>query len=287
MNGHLGFVVLYQDSYSTLWATRFPDDQTAWTTPILLTNIGSDSGAINNVQADLDVIDPTTDDYFVVYSSLFGDTQTVYAGEVKGTTTTLPPVASFTNTVARSEYNLASPTVAYRSQVGYVVLSPNGNSGPPAPGTPAILVSTDGGSVMIAPQSTLNIIPIGFADSVDPALVNIAFLNANLTSLTATFSVGQLTVSSLNAINPQALPVTTPTAADGGKLGLVNLVFSNGSAHWDDLGGNEQFLYAGAAVDPITQTNVGGIDFAWWQATEWSRPTPPCLVTSTPGARMP
>ena len=263
--GHSGFAVLFEQGSSNLWVTRLPDDQTAWTKPIQLVNASSDGGSVNELQADLDVLDPTTDDYFIAYSTLTGNTQTVYDGEIKGTTTTLPAITSFNNTVARSAYVLLSPAVAYRNQHGYVMLNPGGNAGPPPPGSPAILV-TSAGNVTITPPPSINDVAIGFADSVDAAVVNTAFLMANLSTFAGTFGVGQLATSSLGAVNPQALPSTTPTSPDGGPAGIADLFFFNPAAHWDDTSAGEQLVYVGAAVNLITSASLGGINLAWWDA---------------------
>ena len=263
--GHSGFVALYASLTGALSASLLPDEQSTWTTPLLLANVGNDAGQ-TDVQGDIDVVDPTTNDFFVAYTALTGTVQTIFAGEVKNATTALSKLAAFNNTVARPVYALSTPALAYRNQVGYVMLSAQGNNGPPSAGAPDLLLTTTGSQVTITPASSLNYFGLGFADSTDPTLVNALFLVANLGTLTGSFAVGQLTTSALATLNPQSLPITQPTAADGGAPTLDEFFFENPSVHWDNLGSGDQATYTGPEYDPITQSTGGGIDFAWWDA---------------------
>ena len=275
VGSHSGFVMLYEQQDPTnadfLWVSRWPDDQAGWTTPIKLVEISTDGGLYNaNLEADIDVIDPTTDTYFVTYSALSGTVQTIYGQQVSitGAPATIPKIASFNNTVARNTFDIAHPGVAFRSSVGYVMLSPSGNNGPPPKGTPAAIASSTGAPVNITPPSSLNYFPIGFVDAVDPATVNTAFLIADLNTLTGNYGIGQAAASSLGTLNPQALPATTPTSADGGTASLKDLmVGGNPVALWQTVPtAGEQFTYAGPTFDPVTASNFGGVNFGWWDA---------------------
>ncbi len=275
-----GFAVLYIQSIqdmdggvaNTLWVAQIPDGDATWSTPVQVAQVGTTNNG--SVEADFTVINSATNDYFIAYSLVDSMNQTIFGGEVVGMNSNpLTKLQAFPVMSANQNvFDVVRPGVAYRANVGYVLLSPSGNNGPPPVGSPMALLQAPGGPVTIMPAPTLNYFPVAFGNAVDPAKVNTAILIANLNTLTGQYGVGQVAASGLGSLDPTKLPATIPTAADGGLPSLKDLFVGGGSpsAHWEIQNLVEQFLITQPTTDPLTQAFLGGVSFAWWDAPSGS-----------------
>ncbi len=266
-----GFAVLYPEVQTTLnttylMAARLPDDQAGWTTPVTLADLGGIF--FNNIEGDFTVINAASDDYFVAFSNVdtTAHNQIISGAEVKaGNTSPLTTLASLSAPANRNIFDLVRPGVAWQSPVGYVLLNPSGNNGPPPIGTPTQLLRSQGGNVTITPPSNLNYFPAGFVNAFDPLKVNTAWLLADLTNLNGSYGVGQLAFSTLGTVDPSKLPQTTTAAFDGGSIQLKDLFVGNSSGtHWERVNLIEQLILTGPTEDPLTQTFYGGLNLGWW-----------------------
>jgi hypothetical protein len=271
--GGTGFAVLYVQYDETanenyLWVAQIADSAMAWSPPVQVAEITSN----NNLEADFTVIDSATNDYFIALSQVDMANQVIYGGEVKGAgSATLPAMQTFpVQSAFRNVFDITRPGVAFHLNTGYVMLTPDGNNGPPPVGSPVVVLESSASAVMVTPPSSLNYFPTGFVNATDPTKVNMAFLIANLNTLTGQYGVGQVAISSLGTLNPQQLPATIPTAADGGVAALQDLFLGGNSpsAHWETPPlSDEQFIVVQPTIVPGNMaTYVGGVNLAWWDA---------------------
>jgi hypothetical protein len=266
-----GFAALYEaydqnSNTNVFYAVRLPDDGNAWTTPVTLLKMPN-SGNNNNLEVSFAVVDAANEIYYVVMSSNDGSTQTISGAQVTGNHgDSLTTLDTFADTqTGRNTYDFVDPMIAIRGPQAFLMLTPNGNNGPPPQGTPALMLVPGKPDVLIKPPSNLNYFPVGFEGAIDPQKVNAAFLVADLNALAGSYNVGQVAASSLNTLDPQSLPATAPPTSDGGSFTLADL-FVNGQAdHWEVAGAvGEQFLMTSPTADPLSQQVFGGINFGWW-----------------------
>jgi hypothetical protein len=268
-NGPAGFAALwvqYDMNLQTnfLYAARIPDDGSAWTTPKQLSKVGNNQ---NNTDATFIVLNPTNDDYFIAFSSLANNQQTIIAGHSAGSADQLNQIAQFNATSKGAAYNFVTPGIAMDGQTPYILLNQN-TQGPPQPGLTELLLGPQGQQITITPPSTLNYLPAGFTNSPDQTKANAIFLSADLSAEQGSYLVGRVPFTSLSTWDPGTLPSSTPPAPsqpDAGYSALSRLLF-NSQPHWEMAGGAEQLLFTSPTVDPLLQKLYGGINFGWWDS---------------------
>jgi len=265
-----GFAALFaaQDPNNSgnpaLWVSKFPDDAPNWAPAQVLAPIPN-SGNGNSEQGTFIAVDPATDKYFVAYSNTSGNTQSIYMGLLTpGSSFSAPPEQFQTQSANNPAFSFIEPGIAQGGTQPYVALLPNGNNGPPPLGAPVKILVPGGTDITITPPSNLNYFPSGFTSSVDPQQADVAFLVADLNSLTGSYRIGRVPYASLPTFDPQTLAATEPPGTDGG-VSLTKLFVQSNTQHWESAGGQgEQYLMVAPTADPVNQTLLGGINFAWW-----------------------
>jgi hypothetical protein len=266
-NGPGGFVAIYpgyvpMKMQTAILAARLPDNGNAWVGPTAVAAIPNIAG---NSEAALLAVDGAADDYYVAFSSVTGATQTVLAGRANPSVPMLPVATTYGALgPGQSAYNLVSPGIAMTPLQAYILLSPNGQNGPPALGSPAAMLLPGAATptVLYKPPSNLNYFPLAFAGATDPSKANIAIFVADLTQLQGDYRVGQVSVSSLATLDVMTLPDTMASAPDGGAASFRDLLINNTTAHVETAGGAEQLL---VAAPPLNLNGAyPGLNLAWW-----------------------
>jgi hypothetical protein len=263
-----GFVALYGvpdpiTMSNNLVVARLPDDSNTWVGPQVLAAIPSN---LQNAQVALSVINAAQDDYYVALSTISGSMQNVYAGEVNPGLGTLAVAASYpTMSNGGSAYQLTAPGIAMSGAQAYILLSPNGQNGPPALGAPAAMLIPGAAkpTVLITPPSNLNYFPFGLTSATAPEFANVLFLVADLTQLRGTYRAGQVATNTLASLDPMSLPSTIPTTATGGAT-IKDLIINSPTIHWETASGAEQLLVLAPPAD--LAMGYPGVNFAWWDA---------------------
>mgnify|MGYP001556754429 CR=1 FL=1 len=272
-----GFAVLLEhpdvNNDRFLYVVRLGDNDAAWTEVQLAKSPSPGSGGSQN--ATFAVLDAQNDRYFVAYSNNVLNTQTVYAGPVNGPADALPPVKTFPTSGANQDaYGFQEPCIAIQpGKLAYVLMNPNGASGPPPLGAPVQVLVPGGQSFQLTPPGNLNYFPAAFSSAMATDKANLAMLVADLTTSTGGYYVGQLEYAALTpSYDPRSLPETAP-APDGGAVPLKALFVGSSIQHWEVAGtSGEQLLMVGPTTDPLLQQTYPGINFAWWDgATGTSR----------------
>jgi hypothetical protein len=264
-----GWAVIYignNGASDALFAARFPDNGTTWTTPVtLMTNLTNNNNG--GQDATLVVLDAPNEKYYVAFTQTVGNTQTIFGGNATGnTTTSLPSIQTYaTPTANRAVYSLVKPGVLVGGTQGFVMISPAGDNGPPPQGTPAFILAPPNNPIQLKPPNTLNYLPVGMASAVNPQTANVAVLTADLTNLVGNYNVGQTPVSGLASLDVQSLPASVPTTGDA-AFTLEDLFVSANQQHWEVAGGSEQLLVVSTTNDPLNNDTPGGINFGWWDA---------------------
>ena len=267
-----GFAVLYEhpdtNNVPFLYVARLGDGDGSWTETQLSKSPAAGSGG--NQNATFAVVDPATGKYFVAYSNTVANTQTIYAGPVSGSADQLPQVKTFPTSGATQEaYGFQEPCIAIQpGKLAYVLMNPNGNSGPPPLGSPVQVLVLGGQSFALTPPGNLNYFPAAFSSAIAPDKANLAMLVADLTTSTGGYYVGQLGYGALtSSYDPRTLPETA-LSTDGGPVPLKSLFVGNSTQHWEIAStSGEQLLMVGPTADPLLQQTYPGINFAWWDGS--------------------
>jgi hypothetical protein len=261
-----GFAVLYMKydpslTANFLWAARFPDDASSWTTPVKLPKVGNN---LNDIQGSFTVLDPAADKYYVAFGSIASNQETIVAGAVSGSADTLTTIGTFPAQGNGSPYDLLTPGIAMAGSQPYILTNHNA-SGPPPGGFPELILVPGKQDVTIQPPQNLIYAPMALDNALDPLKANVAFLGADLSAEVGAYHVGQIPVSALDTLDPGTLPASSPppTPTDAGITPLANLSF-NSPPHWEVAGGAEQLVVVSATVDPLLQKYYGGLNFGWW-----------------------
>lgn len=272
-----GFAVLYeandpnQANKSFVYMAHLQDDAPDWSTPV--DPLESPSAGVTNARnnATFVPVDPKNDQYFVAYSTTSNGTQTVFAGPVGPSNVgnfvqvdTFPALSS-----GDAAYNFQEPSIALEpTKPPFIMMAPNGQNGPPQVGTPVKVIVPGQPSFLLTPPSDLNYFPTAFSNAATPGRANVLMLVANLNTFQGGYHVGQVDYGALNpSFDPTTLAFTQPPS-DGGKVALKDLFVGNENAHWEVAGtSGEQLLLVGGVLDPLAQTSLPGINFAWWDGS--------------------
>lgn len=267
-----GFALVFQapdtNNMPAIWLSTIPDAAPNWSPPQIL--CPAPTGGNSNIQATIAPVDPANGVFFLAYSITAGPSQDIYMGVVQPNGNPLPnqPVHFATTTNDRSIWSLLAPGIAQKGNQAYVILLPSGDNGPPPLGSPVKILVPGGTDITLTPPSNLNYFPAAFDNSVDPLKADVAFLVADLNSLTGSYRVGRVAYDSLNGFDPQSLLLTGPPVPDGGSVSLSELFVSQSAQHWEQAGGQgEQYLMMSPTADPVSQTLYGGVNFAWWDGS--------------------
>jgi hypothetical protein len=266
-----GFVALFAaydqtTMQNSIMVARLPDNSDTWVGPRALVPT---PGPLNNGQATLYTINAAQDDYYIVLSLISGASQNVYAGEANASAGAgaLGLAASYpTISGGNDAYGIASPGIAMNGTQAYVLLSPNGQNGPPPLGSAAGVLAPGAmpPTALLTPPSNLNYFPVGLTNASTAKMANVAILVADLVQLQGEYHIGQIGTSLLPSLDPRSLPGSVPTSADGGQATLKDLFISNQTAHWENVGGADQFLTTSPPIDLMS--GYPGVNFGWWDA---------------------
>jgi hypothetical protein len=165
-NGYGGFVAIFPGydpakMQTVVLAARLPDSANAWVGPTPVAAIPNIAG---NSEATLLTVDGAADDYYVAFSSVTGSTQTVLAGRANPSVPMLPIATTYAGLgPGQSAYRFVSPGIAMTPLQAYILLSPNGQNGPPPLGSPAAMLLPGAATptVLYKPPSNLNYFPLG------------------------------------------------------------------------------------------------------------------------------
>jgi hypothetical protein len=242
-----------------LWAARIQDDGSAWSNPVKLSNVGS---SFDDLEASFTALDAQNDSYYIVYSSVTSNTQTITAGTASTTSGPLTAAATFP-VQNENAYDLIEPGIALAGNQPFVIVNTDTN-GPPTPGLQELLLVPTKATVAYTPPTNLNYIPIAMANGADPLSANVAILEADLTHETATYHVGKMPFSSMGTFDPSTLPASTPPPGDDSNFSKLSNITFGSSLHWEATSAGEQALISSPTADPLLQKVYGGLNFGWW-----------------------